>query len=206
MIFDNIIEKINSLEDKNRTVEITERPILKHFFEILKNICNINRPYYIIQTPGKEEIKLRTLIGNERLKIFNTLSRGGEVLSNFFSKKNADGSYEKFFPNLELENEDVVWNEFIRIYTRLKKNPRKPLNMKILRKKLTTWLSFYLLIRGGNISPYVHAWTWHIPEMLEKHINLNYYNQQGLEKLNDFIRNDYFRSTNRNRTSISANK
>ena len=35
--------------------------------------------------------------------------------------------------------------------------------------------------------------------MMTRHNNLNFFNQQGLEKLNDFIRLYYFRSTNKKR-------
>jgi hypothetical protein len=66
------------------------------------------------------------------------------------------------------------------------------------KKKLKVWLGFYLLLKQGSQSLYVHAFTSHVPEMLAKHINLNFYNQEGLEKLNDFIRIYYFRSSNKN--------
>ena len=35
--------------------------------------------------------------------------------------------------------------------------------------------------------------------MMIRHKNLNFYNQQGMEKLNDFIRLYYFRSSNKKR-------
>jgi hypothetical protein len=35
--------------------------------------------------------------------------------------------------------------------------------------------------------------------MILRHLNLFLYNQQGLEKIGDFIKTYYFRSTNRNR-------
>jgi hypothetical protein len=57
MIFESLIDKINILDDKIRSVKLEERPILKHFFGILTEKCNIRNPYYIIKAPGKQEIK-----------------------------------------------------------------------------------------------------------------------------------------------------
>ena len=40
----------------------------------------------------------------------------------------------------------------------------------------------------------------HIPEFLEKYKDVNVFNIQGLEKLNDFTTEYFFKSTNKNLT------
>jgi hypothetical protein len=47
------------------------------------------------------------------------------------------------------------------------------------------------------ITPYQHVLVYHVPEFLEKHLELNLFNTQGLEKLNDFTTIDYMSATNR---------
>ena len=46
------------------------------------------------------------------------------------------------------------------------------------------------------MTPYIHLLVSHIPEFLEVYGTISYFSQQGLEKLNDDITKDYFRSTN----------
>jgi uncharacterized protein YdcH (DUF465 family) len=198
MIFDSLIDKINILDDKIRSVKLEERPILNHFFGILTEKCNIRNPYYIIKAPGKQEIKLRSLNGDDRVKIFSIINKDGNVLSNFFLQRKDGGGYEKIFTDLNLDNEDIVWKDFYKLYRKIKRYPKKEINLVSLKKKLKVWLGFYLLVKEGSQSPYVHAFTSHFPDMLAKHNNLNFYNQEGLEKLNDFIRIYYFRSSNKN--------
>jgi hypothetical protein len=134
MIFESLIDKINILDDKIRSVKLEERPILKHFFGILTEKCNIRNPYYIIKAPGKQEIKLRSLNGDDRIKIFSTINKDGNVLSNFFSQSKDGGGYEKIFPDLNIDNEDIVWKDFNKLYRKIKNYPKKEINLVCLKK------------------------------------------------------------------------
>ena len=42
----------------------------------------------------------------------------------------------------------------------------------------------------------MHAFYSHVPEFLKLYQNISFFNQQGLEKYNDQVSKDYFRSTN----------
>ena len=66
-----------------------------------------------------------------------------------------------------------------------------------LRVELKQWLKVYLIVNPGKISPYVHSFVSHCPDMLEKHLNLYMYNQEGMEMLNNFIKIYYIRCTNK---------
>ena len=47
------------------------------------------------------------------------------------------------------------------------------------------------------ITPYIHTFAFHVPEFLEKFHDVNIFNVQGLEKLNDFTTQNFHLSTNR---------
>ena len=110
--------------------------------------------------------------------------------------------FEPLFPGLNLDKEDMVWSGFIKNYEIIHRypDPENPIDIEKFRVDLKNWLRDFLLMRGGTTFPYSHALVWHVPDMLEKHGNINLFNQQGLEKLNDFIRVYFFRSTNKKRS------
>ena len=82
-----------------------------------------------------------------------------------------------------------------------KDNPRN--SIERLKDDLKTWLGFYLTLKDGKITPYVHAFVFHVPEFLEKYHDINVFNLQGLEKLNDLSTIYYQRSTNKQRKNKS---
>ncbi|CAF1643698.1 unnamed protein product, partial [Didymodactylos carnosus] len=47
------------------------------------------------------------------------------------------------------------------------------------------------------ITPYIHILASHIAEFYQKYDDLNKYSLQGVEKMNDVLTIDYFRSTNK---------
>ena len=205
-IFESLITKINKLDGNIQSANFENRPILKHFFDILSIDCKIWKPYSFINVPGKvKEIKIRSLNGNEILRIFKAFSKDGALLSNFFSDETEDHEFVSKFPNLKLnewEDENYVWLNFYTLYVKMQNfsSSDKSFNMKLMRKDLKDWLEHYLIISPGSITAYVHSFVYHIPDMMIRHKNINFYNQQGLEKLNDFIRLDYFRSSNKIRS------
>lgn len=58
---------------------------------------------------------------------------------------------------------------------------------------MTLFLSVY---QTKHVTPYIHLLVSHVPEFLEIYRTISQFSQQGLEKLNDDITKDYFRSTN----------
>ena len=117
-IFASLILKINNLEGNVDSANFNERPILNHFFDILANICKVYKPYTVINQPGKaKEIKMRSINGNETLRIFETLSKDGKELSNFFCDEVDDEiEFVSKFQNLKIEewdNENYVWVQLL---------------------------------------------------------------------------------------------
>ena len=71
--------------------------------------------------------------------------------------------------------------------------------------KLATkqWLEEFLKVyQTKQATPYIHLLTNHIVEMMETHGSLAPFTQQGVEKLNDIITQDYFKSTNHRQDSL----
>ena len=46
------------------------------------------------------------------------------------------------------------------------------------------------------VGPYVHIFRFHTIELIRKHGNINLFNTEGLEKLNQFCKEYYHQSTN----------
>jgi hypothetical protein len=55
-----------------------------------------------------------------------------------------------------------------------------------------------ILSKPTAITPYIHVFSFHITDFLKKFNNVNIFNAQGLEKLNDLTTIYYQRSTNKN--------
>ena len=55
---------------------------------------------------------------------------------------------------------------------------------------------FLKVYQAKDVTPYMHALCYHVPEFLSLYQNIAYYTQQGLEKYNNRASKDFFRSTN----------
>ena len=143
------------------------------------------------------KIRLRSLNGNERAKIFEKFFDNGKKLSDWFPELIVSEPMDDEISS-ELEKEDYVWFNFYEIFQKIKKN-YDTIDFTSLKSDLKDWLEIFLqLNQSTQITPYIHAFVYHIPELLEKHKSVNLYNVQGLEKLNDITTEYYYTSTNRN--------
>ena len=89
-----------------------------------------------------------------------------------------------------------LWTEFLEIYLVLQSttaldNER----VKTFQSRVINWMSLSVY-QTKHVTPYMHLLVSHIPQFLEMHGTLAPFSQQGLEKLNDNLTKDYFRSTN----------
>ena len=174
-LFESLLKKIDNHDNNHNSDDFSKRPLLKIFFDVLINNCKITKPYKIKQKKESNEasIKLRSLNGNDRLKVLKAFSGENIFFSNFFPQ------------TLNLEVEDYVWSQFVYILEQIKsfstdprENPRN--SVERLKCHLKTWLGFYLTLKDGKITPYVHAFVYHIPEFLENFLDVNIFNLQGL--------------------------
>jgi hypothetical protein len=196
-LFEALINKFNTIDNNPESINWSDRPLLKMFNDALKDKCKIYKPFYIKSKKGANpaHIKLRSLSGGDRLKIFETFCGGQNMLRDIFPHDLVD-----------LDIEEYAWSKFYESFEQIREfssneinNP--PNSIERLKATLKEWLCFYMLLIGNNISPYAHALVWHVPEFLEKYGGISIFNMQGLEKLNDFYTIYYHRSTNRIRNN-----
>ena len=69
-LFDCILAKIN-FTDKDNSANFSKRNNLCKFFLVLSDKIKITKPYYISSNDPSDKIKLKSLTGNEVVKILN---------------------------------------------------------------------------------------------------------------------------------------
>ena len=91
----------------------------------------------------------------------------------------------------------ALWGNFIDIIDDLKLNYTSDDAISNLEDKIKKWFQKFLdLYQAKDVTPYMHSLYAHVPEFLKLYQNLAYYTQQGMEKYNDTVSKDYFRSSN----------
>ena len=183
-LFDVLFKKFDTF-DKSDSIDLNRRPCLKKFMNYLENDCSLTKPYYV---SNGIKIKLRSLSGSERLKFLNIC----------FDNQNE--YLQKLFPEIDLSNENLVFKEFYNLFNIIKLNGAS-YDLKQLEVRLQNWLIAYLKLNesDNSITPYVHSFVFHMPEFLRMYDDINQFNMQGLEKLNDLATQYYHNSTNRNK-------
>jgi len=183
-LFDVLFKKFDSY-DKSDSVNLDKRPCLKKFLNYLENESSITKPYFL---SNGDKIKLRALSGSERLKFLSTCF------------DNDDKCLQKIFPEMNLTNENFVFKEFYELFNTIKLygSPYR-IDLKYLKDRLKKWLIAYSKLNDNdnNITPYVHAFVFHVPDFLRTYHDVNQFNMQGLEKLNDMATKYYHNSTNK---------
>ena len=94
----------------------------------------------------------------------------------------------------------ALFKDFYEIYIGVIKNELNSFSVKDLTSK---WLELFLdTFHSSKVTPYIHIFCAHLHEFQYLYGNVNLFNQQGLEKLNDLTTIDYFRSTNKSEKSL----
>ena len=149
------------------------------YITYLNEQCKIS--FHMYSDKVSKELKWRDLTGPETIKLFEKID-----LKQLFSD----------MPNVTAVQN--IWKQFYNIYKVIQSN--KPATTKVLeglRTCVEKWiLQFTSIYQTKNVTPYIHVLVAHVPEFLEIYGTIVAFSQQGLEKLNDEITQDYFRSTN----------
>lgn len=88
-----------------------------------------------------------------------------------------------------------IWRDFYNIYNLVKINK---LNSKQIQDQTKSWANLFLSVfQRSEITPYIHVFISHLSQFVDMHNDINKFNIQGLEKLNDLTTSQYFRGTNK---------
>ena len=196
-----IVDKVGA---NNLVNNINTRENTMLYLNFLREKCKISNPYYFSRRKG---LQFRAFNGNEREKIFEQIfykregSQRGRTFYNIFGKNTGldpDG--------LEFDMENRVWKSFYTLYNKIKKFNSSEMSIDILKNELKKWLDRYLYLseylrKSQKVTPYIHVFVFHVPEMLRLHqFNINQFNTQALERLNDFSSDYYRHCTNKNKS------
>ena len=177
-LFLRITGKISKLFFRNCQEHNTE--YASNYIGFLQDICGIHGA--LEENTGQQ--KLRDLMGDE----YNRLRDNIELLNDGFKGM------------AKLDHLMNIWRLFFDIIDKVKRNELDAIEMK---NETLNWLGVFLKVHSNKeVTPYMHAFVYHLYEFQESlgklNLTINKFNLQGLEKKNDIVTSQYFRSTNRN--------
>lgn len=186
ILLDELI-KLDGLDSTK--ADLDERPNFQRLINFIETTCKVTKPFY---TSSKDafKYKMRSFNGNER-KI---------ILENLIETK-----IKKIFPNMEKYkalNINFIFKEFLSSISKIKKNEINNENVGDFKDKLKIWQKLYMKLAPSEdheLTPYIHSYINHLPEFIIKYGNINLFNVQGLEKLNDQITKVYHGATNKHK-------
>jgi len=186
-ISDNLIEllirelrRLDSIEKNSTFSSGFCRQNHKHMacYETFLKDIGINFEWKINKDTKK--LDYRDLTGPEKLSLFQKVN------------------FNTLIPNSNLASDlELLWKDFMEVIGDLKLNYLTDEAISGLETKINKWFKkFNDMYQAKDVTPYMHALHTHVPEFLKLHKNLEYYTQQGMEKYNDTVSKDYFRSSN----------
>ncbi len=117
----------------------------------------------------------------------------------FSSDKNKIRLKKKF------DNVNKIWKDFFYITNYFLKhiNIFNYEYLYIFQKMLKNWLQNFLSVYfSKDITPYIHVFTTHLPELIFLHQNYEIFTCEGIEKLNEEMKMSYRRNNNRHHTDL----
>ena len=138
-------------------------------------------PIHVYTDKESKTLKWRDLISPETIKLLNKIQLNAS------------------FSNIpHVDKIQTIWVEFKEIYKILQSNdPDTDDQLINLKSHLNKWILLFLSVyQAKHVTPYIHILVSHIPEFLSLYGPISPFSQQGLEKFNDDITKDYFRSMN----------
>ena len=133
----------------------------------------------------KKIIQIKSLMGPEKEKIFD------------YIHENNLTQYLKQSPEHEQRNALVnkIWVDFWTIYQQIKNSTVTSASIK---NDSVEWVKTFIQVYNEeNVTPYIHALVHHFYQFIDLHGDINIFNEQGIEKLNDLTTSQFYRSTNK---------
>ena len=183
-LFVNLIDKIKTADKFSDKYNPMKHTNLEKMISYLKE-CKI--PIYDFYCEENSISKIFTsLQGPHRIRVFNRIVKDDSFLKLLES-----------MPKIEKPDEIyLLWKDFYSILTCIKSEQLPDLDY--MERLINKWFVKYVSLYGkANVTPYIHMFNYHLIDLYKKYGNINYFNTQGLEKLNDLSTMDYFKTTNK---------
>ena len=180
-LFLRITDKLEALFflDLEQLDYLNKTKTQQKYLNDLKEKFNINKPFYV----KENHIELSSLMGPQKERLFQNIN-----------VKDYANEHEK------INEIEKIWKDFWIIYNEIRDNNFSPDQIKMRTDEW--WQTFKQVYHESHETPYIHVFVNHLQELSELHGDINNYNQQGLEKLNDLTTTHFFRNTNRKQNYI----
>lgn len=151
---------------------------LQHF---LNEKCNVK--FTFLWVAETKKLTWRDLVGPEKIKMFEN-----------FNLAQIIPGHENF------DSVCKIWNEFYDILQLVKV---AKIESDELKARTAEWLKLFLSVYNkSTVTPYMHAFVGHLHEFVFLYKDINAFNCQGLEKLNDLSTGQYFKGTNKQDSAL----
>lgn len=180
VLLQNLIDDCKQLDSKLEV--LGEKPHHLQDFVCKVRECGVSFNTWVDK--GNSELNWTSLTGSDYNKLLKQLP---EKLLFVVSKDTHDQVV-------------FLWNEFTKIH---KCVSNSSVQSTELFHKVKTWMQTFqgLSAKGrlgyDRVTIYMHALLYHVPLMVERHGCLSNYSGQGVEKLNDVIKNIHQKSSNK---------
>ena len=184
-----IIGKLNSIvlkkmkvDDQIDSNDLEKLPTQKRFNDQLIQM-GIKKPFNFNLSkdgPEKHSIELKSFNGDENLIICKNIN-----FNQIFLDYNKSDQITK------------LYRDFHDIFLKIKTNfyINDPL---LLKSSIRNWSTLYTnCFEKIEVTPYIHLFTCHLDFLIVRDGDIDLFNIQGLEKLNDMSTREYFNATNK---------
>ena len=181
-LVDLLIHALLTMDRVSQSLRVQSLRGLSHLSQFQSKLKEMGISGYSFWV-GKESKKLkwRTLTGPEKLTVFTNID------------------LPQLFPDLEnVTHIQKLWNDFLEIHRLFSMKPSEITEEKITKfqadskKFVDDFVTIYL---AKHVTPYMHCMMHHVSEFMALHGSIVEFTQQGLEKYNDLMTKDFFRST-----------
>ena len=173
------LRRLDKIDKATKVKSMDQLKYVKKYEETVKMLGVTGFSFWI----GKESkhLKWRTLTGPEKLTVFSKIN------------------IAETFPEIP-QSSDVhtLWKQLLDINTLLSIRPEEITSEKVadFRSKSTAFVQIFTQIYPAKyVTPYMHCMMQHVGEFMSTSGALLPFTQQGLEKYNDTMTKDYFRSS-----------
>ena len=183
-------KKLITLDNFSESKNMDDLPHQKRFFVALEDI-GVKNPFSFEKNEDTREMKLkmRGFNGDESLAIMEKLD---------FEKYFPADIYPQFEESKKLTQ---LFRKFYDIFANVKQKSYIN-NTEQCEKDTREWLDTFLnVFNAKQVTPYAHLFVGHLADFIRIFGDVDIYNIQGLEKLNDFTTQQYYRGSNKKTAS-----